>query len=306
MVSKTFFTLALATGFAAAKPINAPQSLPAYPISKRQIGAIQNGFGGEGFNFIDGFNRFNDQQQVLQIKEQNIQIQDNGRQQAVVQQVKEVLVVNQQQNGFNRDMNNLFRKANFRNQGQKNNEATVMLVVQQIQVSVADDRGNAFEQDVFVQSALVANRGARVTNTVMVFESQALIATQVLGNRGSGFGGIAGVGNVPATNAAQLPTKTADLQLFGARPTWSVVAEDPAATLGAVWQAELEDLQKVEQDQADNQVNNDAAQKEKEALDQAGQEQQQQGAEASQSADASQSAEVTSTAAAAEATPAAE
>lgn len=285
-------------------------------MAKRQISGVQNGFGGQGFNFIDGFNRVQDQQQVLRVQQQNLQIVDNGFQQAVVQQVNEVLVVNQQQNGFNRDLNNLFRKANFRNQ--RNQESTVMLVVQQIQVSVADDRGRKFEQDVFVQSAVVANRGARSTNTVMrkfynspvsffllanehapVFESKALVATQVLGNRGAGFGGIAGVGIAAPTNKnnAALPTKTADVQLFGSRPTWSEVVQDPAATQGATWQAELEDLQKTEQDQADNQVNSDAAQKEKESLDKA---QGQQG-EQQKSAEASQSAEATSTSSAAEA-----
>ncbi|KAK7188462.1 hypothetical protein DPSP01_004622 [Paraphaeosphaeria sporulosa] len=302
---KTLFTMALATGFAAAKPINTPAELPAYPMSRRQGNAVQNGFGGQGFNFIDGFNRFNDQAQVVQVKQESLQIQNNGFQQQVVQQVNEVLVVNQQQNGFNRDLNNLFRKANFRRE--RNQESTVMLVVQQIQVSVADDRGNAFQQDVFVQSAIVANRGARTTNTVMLFESQAIIATQVLGGRGNGLAGIAGVGNGRGTNAAVLPTKTADVQLFGARPTWSVIAEDPAATLGAVWQAELEDLQKADQDAADNQANDQAAQQVKASLDKANQEQQQQQASASQSAETSQSAEATSTtSAAAEATSAAE
>jgi hypothetical protein len=130
-------------------------------MSRRQGNAVQNGFEGQGFNFIDGFNRFNDQTSVVQVKQESLQIQSNGFQQQVVQQVNEVLVVNQQQNGFN----NLFRKANFRRE--RGQESTVMLVVQQIQVSVADDRGNSFQQDVFVQSALVANRGARTTNTVM-------------------------------------------------------------------------------------------------------------------------------------------
>ncbi|KAL5412658.1 hypothetical protein PMIN03_004130 [Paraphaeosphaeria minitans] len=162
---KSLFTMALATGLAVAKPINTPAELPAYPMSRRQGNAVQNGFGGHGFNFIDGFNRFNDQPQVVQVKQESLQIQNNGFQQQVVQQVNEVLVVNQQQNGFNNDLNNLFRKANFRRE--RNQESTVMLVVQQIQVSVADDRGNAFQQDVFVQSAIVANRGARTTNTVM-------------------------------------------------------------------------------------------------------------------------------------------
>lgn len=122
-------------------------------------------FGGQGFNFIDGINRFNNQDQVVQIKQESLEIKDNGRQQQIVQQVNEVLVVNQQRNGRNNDMNNLFRKASYRRE--RNQETTVMLVVQQIQVSVADDRGNKVEQDIFVQSAVVANRGARSTNTVM-------------------------------------------------------------------------------------------------------------------------------------------
>lgn len=127
--------------------------------------SVNNNFNGNGFNFIDGFNGFNNQQQVLQVQQQNLQIIDNGFQQAVVQQVNEVLVIDQQNNGFNRDLNNLFRKSNFRNN--RRDEATVMLVVQQINVAVQDDRGNQFQQDVFAQSALIANRGARTTNTIM-------------------------------------------------------------------------------------------------------------------------------------------
>jgi hypothetical protein len=75
-----------------------------------------------------------------------------------------------------------------------------------------------------------------------------------------------------------------------------------------VWQAELEDLQKVEQDAADNQANDDAARKVKETLEKAkNQDQQQdQGQEQQQDAEASQSADATSTATAAEATPTAE
>ncbi|KAF1980021.1 hypothetical protein BU23DRAFT_530 [Bimuria novae-zelandiae CBS 107.79] len=283
MVLKTLVTLALATGFAAAKPINTPKELPAY--AKRQFEALA-ALGGnqqsQAFNFIDGFNNFNNQQQVIQVKEQNLQIVDNGRQQAVVQQVNEVLIVQNEQDGFNRDLNNLFRKSSMRRE--RNDRATVMLVVQQIQVSVQDDRGNAFQQDVFVQSAVVANRGARETNTVMLFESKAIVATEILGNRG-GRGGL-GAGIAGQTNAgALLPTKTAGVQLLGAKPTWSEVVEDPAATLGAVWQAELQDLQNAEQDQADNQVNDDAAQQEKQALDQTAEEQKKKDEEAAKQAE---------------------
>ena len=259
----------------AAGPISAP-------VSKRQSnifgnkdfggqafnGAVVNGFSGNGFNFADGFNNFNQQQQVIQIQEQNLQIIDNGVQQQVVQQVNEVLIVDQVNNGFNNDLNNLFRKSNFQNQFQ--DVATVMLVVQEIQIAVDDGRGNQFQQNVFAQSLVVANRGAQQTQSVMVFDSRTLIAQDILGNDAfnqiGGFNGVAG-----ATGAFDnaFPTKTQGVQLFGAKPTWSSVAEDPAATLGGIWQKNLEDLQNADNDEADNKLNEQIAAEEKKALDEA-------------------------------------
>jgi hypothetical protein len=97
----------------------------------------------------------------VQIKEQNLQIVDNGIQQAVIAQAQEVLIVDQQNSRFN----DLFRQSNFRNKF--NDVTTVVMVVQQIQVAVDDGRGNIFQQDVFAQSALVANRGFGSTQTVL-------------------------------------------------------------------------------------------------------------------------------------------
>lgn len=115
----------------------------------------------------------------------------------------------------------------------------------------------------------------------MVFDSRTLIAQDILGNNAFGnigqFNGIAGATGV-LQNA--LPTRTQGVQLFGAKPTWSSVAADPAATLGGVWQAELQDLQKNENDQQDNQLNEQAGQQEKKALDEAKQQQEQQNQEA--------------------------
>jgi hypothetical protein len=238
--------------FTASKPITTP--------AKRQSGfnSVVNGFNGNdgAFNFIDGFNNFNQQQQVIQIQNQNLQIVDNGRQQAVVQQVEQVLIVDQVNNGFNNDLNNLFRKSNFQNQFR--DVATVTLVVQEIQVAIDDGRGNQVQQNIFAQSAVVANRGARETQTVMVFDSRTLIAQDILG--------IAG-----ATGALDkaLPTKTAGIQLFGAKPTWTAVAEDPAATLGAIWQGALQDLQDAQNDEADNKLNEQIAAEELKALEEA-------------------------------------
>lgn len=270
----TIATIALAAGLAVAKPINAPQTLPGYTKRSNNIfgegfnGAVVNGNRGKGFNFIDGFNNFNQQQQVIQIQEQNLQIVNNGFQQQVVQQVQEVLIVDQVNNGFNNDLNNLFRKSNFKNQFR--DVSTVMLVVQEIQVAIDDGRGNQFQQNIFAQSAVVANRGARRSQTIMVFDSKTLVAQDILGNnafRNIGqFGGVAGATGDLNRN---LPTKTAGVQLFGARPTWTAVAEDPAATLGGIWQSALEDLQKGEFDAQDNQLNEQIAAEEKKKLDEA-------------------------------------
>jgi hypothetical protein len=116
MSLKSFATLALATGLAAAGPISAPVTKRNNIFGKNDFnGAVLNGFSGNGFNFANGFNDFNNQAQVIQIQEQNLQIVDNGFQQQVVQQVNQVLVVDQVNSGFNNDLNNLFRKSNFRN-----------------------------------------------------------------------------------------------------------------------------------------------------------------------------------------------
>jgi hypothetical protein len=234
------------------------------------LNSVVNGFNAKDdtFSFIDGFNNFNQQQQVIQIQEQNLQIIDNGFQQQVVQQVQEVLIVDQVNNGFNNDLNNLFRKSNFQNQFQ--DVSTVMLVVQEVQIAIDDGQGNQFQQNIFAQSAVVANRGAQQTQTVMVFDSRTLVAQDILGdNAFQNIGQLEDIaGATDALNNA-LPTKTAGVQLFGAKPTWSSVAEDPAATLGGIWQGALEDLQKSDNDAQDIQLNEEAAAEEKKALDEA-------------------------------------
>jgi hypothetical protein len=259
----------------AASPIAAPVTKRSDIFGGKQFGdqafngAVLNGFSGSGFNFADGFNNFNQQQQVIQIKEESLQIVDNGRQQQIVQQVNEVLIVDQVNNGFNNDLNNVFRKSNFQNQFQ--DVTTVMIVVTEIQIAIDDGRGNQFQQEIFAQSIQVANRGARDTQTVMIFDSRTLIAQDILGNDAfnqiQGFGGVAG-----ATGAfdGAMPTKTQGVQLLAAKPTWSSVAADPAATLGAIWQKNVEDLQANGNDEADNQLNEMIAQMEKAALDEAG------------------------------------
>jgi hypothetical protein len=153
------------TDFAAAKPINAPANLPAYakrspPVTpaKRGLDVFGNGFNGD-FDIFNQFGNFNNQQQVFQFQQQEVQFVDNGAfGQQFVQQAQEVLIIDQQNNGFNNKFNDLSRKASLRNQFP--NQETVMLVVQQIDVAVDDGFGNQIQQSVFAQSAVVANQGA--------------------------------------------------------------------------------------------------------------------------------------------------
>jgi hypothetical protein len=258
----------------AAGPISAPVTKRDNIFGNGFNGAVLNGFSGNGFNFADGFNNFNQQQQVIQVQQENlrIDINDNGRQQQIVQQVNQVLVVDSRNNGFNNDLNNLFRKSNMQNQFR--DKATVMLVVQEIQIAVDDGRGNQVQQQIFAQSAVVANRGARETQTVMIFDQRTLIAQDVLKNNAfqniGQFNGVAGAKGADQLNAA-IPTKTQGVQLFGAKPTWDAVAEDPAANLGGIWQGAIEDLQKNDNDQQDMQLNAEIAKMEMQKADQAAQ-----------------------------------
>lgn len=79
--------------------------------------------------------------------------------------MNQILVVDGQNNGNRRDMNNLFRKSSYRNNNK--DKTTVLLVVQEIQILIDDGKGNKAQQQVFAQSVVVANRGKKQTETVM-------------------------------------------------------------------------------------------------------------------------------------------
>jgi hypothetical protein len=136
--------------------------LAAGPISSRNnkdFNSVINGFNDNGFDWINGFSNFNKQEQVIQIREESLKIVDNGRRREVVEQVQQVLIVDQVNSGFNKNLNNMFRKSNFNNRFQ--DRETVIIVVQEIQISVDDGRGNRFEESIFAQEIVVANRGRK-------------------------------------------------------------------------------------------------------------------------------------------------
>ncbi|KAF2119971.1 hypothetical protein BDV96DRAFT_595575 [Lophiotrema nucula] len=270
MFFKTCATLALATGFAAAKPViapHAPVDVPVYrrtaPVTPAKRGldvfGIQN-----NFDFINQVDAFSQQQQIVNFQQEEVFFAENSnnfgrdQQQVIFAQAQKVVQIEQENNGGNLFFNDLSRKASFRNSNP--GVETVVMVVKQIDISIDDGRGNQIQQQVFAQSVVIANRGARETQAIMVFEATAINAQNVLDGFGGNGGGIAaptGVAGVAGFGASGVsaPQQTADVQFFGEKPTWSSIAEDPAATAAAAWQAELLDLNNVGNAQLNNDQN---------------------------------------------------
>ncbi|ORY09805.1 hypothetical protein BCR34DRAFT_589014 [Clohesyomyces aquaticus] len=284
MLFQSVAVLALATGFAAASPLKAaraPEDLPSYkatPVKRSFGGNNINAFGGndfsnnDNFNFFDQFDNVNrrNQEQVINIQKEQLLIEDNGIQQLVIQQVEQVIVIDN--NRGRRGFNDLARKSNFRNNNR--DISTVMIVVQEIQVSVDDGRGNRFDKQVFAQSIDVANRGRRQSETIMIFQSEVLIASQIIdrfggqfgngrNNNGGNRGGIAAATGISNFNASE-PIPTGAVQVLGEKPTWSSVVEDPAATVAAAWEAELQDAQNQQAKDENNKLNEEIAKQEQE------------------------------------------
>jgi hypothetical protein len=308
MFFKACATLALASA-AAAKPIvapRAPEELPAYNRRSTDVAKRDNVFGNgnndfnNGFNkfggnndfdkfgnnndfdkfgnndfdfnrfdLIDGFDNFRNQDTFLQVDANNVFIQqDRDRQRIIQEKVTQVLIVDQQ-NDFNRnrEQRNLFRRANFRNNNR--DRSTVILVVTQVNVVLDNGFGRQDQQQFFAQSAIVANRGHRETDTIQIFEARTLIEQDVFNN--DRFRDDRNRGNFvfPTATGVGRSRQTAGVKIFDRRPTWSSTAEDPAATIGAIWDAELRDLQDNSNNDNDNQRNNDAAEAQRSALQQA-------------------------------------
>lgn len=305
MFFKTCATLALATA-AAAKPILAPRVpkdltanrrsvVAARNINGNNFGGNVNDFGGNGnefvpngnefgakendfvangnefggnddaFDFMDGFDNYRNQDVVIQVQQENVAVIQNGNDVRVIQEsVNQVLVIDQEQNRNQRDINNLFRKSSYRNNfGDK---TTVILVVTEVQIKIDDGRGNQVDQRVFAQSVVVANRGQQETETVMIFEARTLVQQDIINGNKDRIDQNQGFASPTENFNAQ---QTADIQVFGEKPSWTAIAEDPAATLGAVWEAELRDAQDVNNNAADNEQNKAAAEFERQALEDA-------------------------------------
>lgn len=103
----------------------------------------------------------NNNNNVIEITKVDIVEVQEGGNTAIVEQVQQVLI----QNSNNNNKNNKKRKASYRKKN--SNQSIVILVVQQIVVQVVDKSGNSFQEIIFAESAITANRGRGSTQTVM-------------------------------------------------------------------------------------------------------------------------------------------
>ena len=106
-------------------------------------------------------NNNNNNNNVVEITKVDIAEVQEGGNTVIVEQVQQVLI----QNSNNNNRNNKKRKASYRKRN--SNQSIVLLVVQQIVVQVVDNSGNSFQEIIFAESAITANRGRGSTQTIM-------------------------------------------------------------------------------------------------------------------------------------------
>ncbi|OCL12849.1 hypothetical protein AOQ84DRAFT_136900 [Glonium stellatum] len=183
-------------------------------------------------------NNNNNNYDVVEITKVDITEVQQGDSTAVVEQVQQVLI----QNSNNNDRKNRKRKSAYR---RRNSDlSTVLLVVQQVVVQVVDNSGNSFQELIFAESAITANRGRGSTQTIMISDASTLIAEAPSTQGVPEATGIASASAALVTDpAAVAGNSTQSVTLADVAPTWTSVDPDPLATAIALLQS-LEGVQK--------------------------------------------------------------
>ncbi|KAF2624887.1 hypothetical protein BU25DRAFT_128073 [Macroventuria anomochaeta] len=181
--------------------------------------------------------------------------EDAAAQQLMLQQVNRALLADQQANAAKNEVDNVLRAMAL---AQKEpHKSTVLLVVQEIKISIeievqVDDEKKEkrkIDTSVFKQEAIVANPGQADTETVMVYDPRTLTATDVPASPEA-------TDAANDTKPAEVPaSKTVEAVLYNTRPTYTAIAEDPAAMMRAALEAALEDRQKYENRAKDVELN---------------------------------------------------
>ncbi|KAJ4325233.1 hypothetical protein N0V94_000755 [Neodidymelliopsis sp. IMI 364377] len=277
-------TILLAAGLAASKPISKPNTLSALAIRQGEPAKVDTS-PNQRYDMAAALAALEAkaQQEVIQIKvdnliiiDANIDNGDDGKgdrkdeesaevarkdeeaaatQQLMLQQANQALAVEQQANAQQNEMDNVFRMTAL---AQKEpDKSTVLLVVQEIRITIEVDvnvddekkEKRKVEAAMYKQEAIVANRGKRQTETVMIYSPRTLTAIDIAATDE------AEATPTDSTNATAPATKTIDAVLYNAKPTHTAIMEDPAAGMRAIWEAALEDRQSAEDRKKDVELN---------------------------------------------------
>jgi len=168
----------------------------------------------------------NNNKNVIEITKVDIAEVQEGGNTAIVEQVQQVLI----QNSNNNNKNNEKRKASYRKRNSK--QSTVLLVVQQVVVKVVDNSGNSFQEVIFAESAVIANRGRGSTQTIMITDASTLIANVAPTQGAVDATGTAAAAAAAVTDPAAIAAanSTQSVTLADIAPTWTSVDLDPLAS----------------------------------------------------------------------------
>ncbi|KAF2492379.1 hypothetical protein BU16DRAFT_584473 [Lophium mytilinum] len=224
------FVLALATGFASqavaypATPVGNivaryPQNAPALPAPE-VFPPLKRAAKKKG----------NSKNDVIKITQVDITEVQKGNNVAIVETVKTVLI----KNNSNNKKKNKKRKGSYKKKNSKN--TTVLKIVQQIEVQLSDNKGNKVKKVVFAQSEVIANKGQKKTDTIMISDASILIASVGGGAQGTGAAAATGADTAAAaqitgTGVGNAANATEAVTLADVAPTWTSIDPDPIQAL---------------------------------------------------------------------------
>ncbi|KAF2816074.1 uncharacterized protein BDZ99DRAFT_565946 [Mytilinidion resinicola] len=171
---------------------------------------------------------------VIKITQINIKEIQKGNNVAIVEQVKTVLI----ENSSNNKKKNKKRKSAYKKKNSKN--TTILIVVQKVVIEIADNKGNKVQELIFAQSEIIANKGQKKTDTIMISDASILIASIGGGAQGTGTGtgaaaatgvGTAAAAQITGTGVGNAANATEAVTLADVAPTWTSIDPDPIQAL---------------------------------------------------------------------------
>ncbi|OCK78073.1 hypothetical protein K432DRAFT_101134 [Lepidopterella palustris CBS 459.81] len=170
-----------------------------------------------------GSEKNNGNKDVIEITEVDLTVIEEKNKEVIIEQVKEVLIVN----SSNNSKNNKKRKAAYKSKSK--DVTTVLIVVQIIEIKIDDGKGNKIQEDIFAESIVIANKGKKSTQTIMITDISKLVAGTT---RGDATGTAAATAAAAVTDPAALNSSNAtqSVTLAGVAPSWTSIDPDPIAS----------------------------------------------------------------------------